>query len=249
MIKANKSKPVLYRSYLSAESAVKGIQASKKNALRLFEDSRTLFGKKRYATACALSILAIEEATKPAIIRKIVLANSSAELKRGWQLFACHIDKINPWIIPHLIKETKTHVDFIEQFMRKKNPILLDSIKQLSFYVGCHGKAHWSDPAIIVNESLANSVINNAAILIMSGQLTNIDTLKGIELWKEHMQGLFSTGYARANEMIIEYFKKAKTLKIFSDENDIPKETAFDFMTTALVLGDGEAREQKDIFK
>src|SRR5438046_3029868 len=93
MTERQKSKPDPYRGPLTPESAAVGIKEAKSNASRLFDDAQLLFEKNRFPSACALAALSIEEASKPALIRKLLIAESPVEVRRGWQLFASHHDK------------------------------------------------------------------------------------------------------------------------------------------------------------
>jgi hypothetical protein len=67
--------------------------------------------------------------------------------------------------------------------------------------------------------------------------------ISGLALWSTHMAGCFSVGYVKANNLIVEFFEKAADAGLLP-ERKIPQEVAFDFMTTALMLSDGEAEEQ-----
>ena len=242
-----KSKPTPYRGTLTPKSASEGIHIAKTNATRLLNDAEMLSKNGRYPSACVLAALAIEELSKPAIIRKIVIAESPQEIARAWKLFSSHLEKGAPWIVPHLINATATYEDFVEEFMRNRDPLLLDSLKQISIYCGCYGKSHWSSPAEVIEKDLAEQLIATARILNLSGQFSPLDSEEGIRLWKSHMKGCFSVGYVTANNKIVEFFAKAADHGLLS-ESRIPESVAFDFMTTALILSDGEVEEQKRMF-
>ena len=242
-----KSKPTPYRGILTPKSASEGIHIAKTNATRLLDDADMLFKDGRYPSACALAALAIEELSKPAIIRKIVIAESPQETSRAWKLFSSHLDKGAPWIVPKLIESNATYEDFVEEFIRNKDPLLLDSLKQISIYCGCYGNSHWSSPAEVIEKDQAELVIATARILNLSGQISPLDSEEGVRLWKNHMKGFFSVGYITANNKIVEFFAKAAEHGLLT-EKLIPKSVAFDFMTTALILSDGEVEEQKRMF-
>lgn len=240
----NKSKASPYKGTLTAESASVGIRTAKANAKRLLDDAESLVGKERYPSACALACLSIEEISKPAIIRKILLADCPDQLLRGWKLFTSHPDKAAPWIVPHIIRSNPdTYEHFVDAFMRQRDPVLLESLKQLSIYCGCYGNCHWADPCEVIEKDQADVVLTSARILLHSGQESPVDSTIGLELWQSHMQGCFSVGYVTANNKIVEFFWRAADTGLLS-ERRIPPEVAFDFMTTALVLSDGEAVEQ-----
>ena len=243
-----KSKPEPYRGPLTPHTAATGIAAAKSNAKRLFEDAQLLLEKQRFPSACALAALSIEEISKPAFIRKLLLAESPEQVRKSWLLFASHHDKAAPWIVPSLIaSQPETYEDFVEQFMRTRDPVLLDSLKQLSIYLGCYGACHWAAPVEVIATEQADAVIASARILILSGQVSELDSPAGLALWKTHMKGCFSVGYVTANDMIIQFFSKAHAAGLLEDSR-IPTSVAFDFMSTALALSDGEAAEQKRIY-
>lgn len=242
-----KSKPTPYRGTLTPKSASEGIHIVKTNATRLLDDAKILSKNGRYPSACALAAIAIEEQSKPAIIRKIVIAESPEEIAHAWKLFYSHLEKGAPWIVPHLMRGTSTYEDLVEEFMRNRDPILLDSLKQISIYSGCYGKSHWSSPSEVIEKDQAELLIYTAKILNLSGQISPLDSEEGIRLWKTHMKGCFSLGYVTANNKIVEFFSKAADQGLLID-NIIPKSVAFDFMTTVLILSDGEVEEQKRMF-
>jgi len=127
-----KSKPAPYRGRLTPKSASEGIHTAKINATRLLDDAEMLSKNARYPSACALAALAIEELSKPAIIRKIVIAETPQEVAHAWKLFSSHLEKGATWIVPQLIKETATYEEFVERFMKNRDPLLLDSLKKIS---------------------------------------------------------------------------------------------------------------------
>ena len=240
----SKSKASPYKGTLTAESASIGIGTAKANAKRLLDDAEALIVKERYPSACALACLSIEEISKPAIIRKILLADSPEQVSIGWKLFSSHHDKAAPWIVPHIIHSNLgTYEQFVNAFMNMRDPVLLDSLKKLSIYCGCYGNCHWADPHKVIEKGQADVVLNSARILILSGQASPLDSPSGLRLWQSHMQDCFSVGYVLANDKIVEFFYKAAERGLLS-EPKIPQEEAFDFMTTALVLSEEEtARE------
>lgn len=244
MASDRKSKAFPYKGILTPDSASIGIATAKTNARRLLDDAETLSVKERYPSACALACLSIEEISKPAIIRKILLANSPEQVSAGWKLFSSHHDKAAPWIVPHIIHSNpETYEQFVNSFMHMRDPILLDSLKQLSIYCGCYGHCHWADPHKVIEKDQAAVVLNSARILILSGQASLVDSPGGLRLWQSHMQGLFSVGSVVANNKIVEFFYRAAESGLLP-EPKIPPEVAFDFMTTALVLSDEETQKE-----
>ncbi|MDO8751905.1 MAG: AbiV family abortive infection protein [Dehalococcoidia bacterium] len=243
-----KSRPNPYRGSLTLTAAVRGIVVAKENAVRLLADAKLLLENARHPSACALAVLSLEEAIKPGIIRKIILATNEEETRKGWRLFTSHLDKLTPWIIPSLIAENpETYEDLVELFMRKQDPVLLDSLKQIAIYSGCYGKSHWSAPKDVINKSVAEIIVHAALVFATSGQQTQVDSEDGLNLWKNEMAGCFSVGYVTANNRIVQFFETAKRSGIVTGELPIPLECAFDFLATAMVLSDGEVAEQRQL--
>ena len=147
-----------------------------------------------------------------------------------------------------IAEQPETYEDLVEQFMRKQDPILLDSLKQIALYSGCYGKSHWSAPVDVIEKSQAHAIIHIASVLVISGQVTEVDSEEGLSLWKDRMAGCFSVGYVTANNRIVDFFKAAKELNMVTGDTTIPRECAFDFMATAMMLSDGEAAEQRRLF-
>jgi len=247
MQERRKSKPDPYRGPLIPKSAAAGIMASKLNAKRLFEDAERLFQASRFPSACALAALTVEEASKSAIIRKILLAQTTEEVSRGWKMFASHHDKATPWILPHIVGESAAFEDFVERFMRNSDPVLLDSLKQISIYCGCYGKCHWSAPTDVIEKDQAGMVLRTAKISTCGGELSDLDSEQGLSLWSNHMRGCFSVGYVTANDRVVQFLHKAHEIGLLS-ESRIPPTVAFDFMATVVALSDGEAEEQRILY-
>ncbi len=234
MVHEAKSKASPYRGTLTTESASVGIGTAKANAKRLLDDAEALLAKERYPSACALACLAIEEISKPAIIRKILLANSPEQVRRGWKVFSSHHDKAAPWIVPYIIgSNPETYEHFVEAFMHQRDPVLLDSLKQLSIYCGCYGKCHWADPREVIEKDQTNVVLKSARMLLLSGQGSPVDSPNGLELWQSHMRNCFSIGYVAANNKIVEFFYKAADAGLLS-ERTIPPEIAFELGVTGV---------------
>ena len=233
-----------YRGRLSPQSASAGISAAKTNARRLLTDAETLLRMERHPSACALAALAIEESSKPAIIRKVLLARTPEEHRKGWRLFSSHHDKAAPWVVPHIVRSRPgTFENFVEAYMRQGDPVLLDSLKQLSIYCGCYGNCHWANPSDVIERDQSELVVDTARFILLSLQLSNLDSPAGLALWQSHMEGCFSVGYVTANNKVVEFFHAAADAGLLA-ERRIPPDVAFDFMTTVLVLSDGEAAEQ-----
>src|SRR5882672_9456339 len=128
-----------YKGRLSAAEATQGINCAQKNALRLVEDAELLLGHKRYPSALALAILAIEEAGKVSILRAVVLARSDDEAKADWKEYRSHTSKNRLWpILEYGLKGARKLDDFAALVAGDtEHPLILDQLKQLAFYTDC----------------------------------------------------------------------------------------------------------------
>jgi AbiV family abortive infection protein len=175
-----------YNGNLSVQDIAAGINASRKNALRLAEDARLLFENGCYPSAVALSILAIEESGKTSILREMAIAEENVEVQRIWKKYRSHTAKNTMWIFPHLVASGARRLDEFKSLVEEgsEHPFLLDQIKQVSFYTDCLGKKHWSIPGEVIDANLAKSILETAQILSKGDEVT----IREIELWVKHMK-------------------------------------------------------------
>lgn len=176
-----------YRGSLTPKQAALGIKLARGNAARLINDADLLAASNRYASACALAILAIEELGKVQAIKVILLASNEAMLKAGWKDYRNHRAKNVQWIIPMLaVQGAKT----LNQMRAAADPLgdhtaLLDSVKQLSFYTDSYGKeGRWSEPVEAVDQDLACCIIETAKALNRQDETTE----RELVLWVEHVR-------------------------------------------------------------
>src|SRR5882724_4716347 len=92
-----------FKGRLSAGGIAAGINAARRNASRLACDARLLLTQKRFPSACALAVLAIEEAGKASVLREIALARSDEELKDAWRQYRSHTSKNRMWPIVEFV--------------------------------------------------------------------------------------------------------------------------------------------------
>jgi AbiV family abortive infection protein len=174
-----------FRGRLSAAGIAAGINAARRNAGRLAQDARLLLAQRRFPSACALAVLAIEEAGKASVLREIALARNDDELKDAWREYRSHTSKNRMWPIVELVlKGARKLEDFAPLFDEDADhPLLLDQVKQISFYTDCLGKAHWSVPEEVIDEALAS-------VLVVTGELLGKGedvSEREIELWNKHL--------------------------------------------------------------
>jgi len=85
-----------YKGRLDYAQIADGINAARRNALRLLEDAQILLRAERYATAASLAILSIEESGKQHILRGLALATADEELLGLWRDYRSHTKKNIP---------------------------------------------------------------------------------------------------------------------------------------------------------
>jgi AbiV family abortive infection protein len=174
-----------FRGKLSAAQIAAGINAARRNAARLAHDARLLLNQERFPSACALSVLAIEEAGKASVLREIALARNGEELKEAWQQYRSHTSKNRMWpIVEFVLKGARKLQDFASLFQDgADHPLLLDQVKQLSFYTDCLGKAHWSEPENVMDKPLASMLVVTSELLGKGEDVSQ----REIELWIKHL--------------------------------------------------------------
>ncbi|MBN1911859.1 MAG: AbiV family abortive infection protein [Pirellulales bacterium] len=184
-----------FRGTLSAAEIAAGINSARRNAQRLAEDARLLLNNKRYPSACALAVLAIEEAGKASVLRGIALAQDDAALKDAWRRYRRHTSKNQMWPIVHFVlKGARKLHDFAPLFHNDaEHPRLLDQLKQLSFYTDCLGKSHWSIPEEVIDSHLALMLVITGELLGKGKDISE----REIELWIIHL----SPVWGRANKI------------------------------------------------
>ena len=75
--------------------------------------------------------------------------------------------------------------DFLELFRDDaEHTDLIDQVKQIGFYTDCLGKCHWSEPDKVIDEELANSLVQIAGFLTKSEEVS----VREMELWVQHLK-------------------------------------------------------------
>jgi AbiV family abortive infection protein len=175
-----------YKGRLSPEQIAEGINAASSNAARLVEDAELLLERGRYPSAAALAVLAIEEAGKVSILRHLAVSKDDRELNTCWHDYRSHTKKNVTWLLPQLVAEGARRLDDFRPLFSEDadHPFVMDQVKQIAFYTDCLGKAHWSIPHDVIDESLARMLVQIAKIFSKPSQVTP----KEIELWVKHMK-------------------------------------------------------------
>jgi AbiV family abortive infection protein len=170
---------------LTAEQAAAGMNVALRNARRLALDARRLLEAGSPPSAASLAALSIEESGKVSILRGLVLAHSDSELRESWRDYRSHTKKNVAWILPHLAARGVRNLEGFRPIFdsTSNHPELLDSVKQLGFYTDCLGKGHWSEPAEVIDEGLARSLVATAELLAIEKMVS----AREVELWIEHL--------------------------------------------------------------
>lgn len=180
-----------YRGSLSAQEIAQGINAARRNAVRLVEDAKLLLEAKRYPTAAAIAVLAIEEAGKAPILRALPFARTPEEIEEIWRDYRNHRAKNGAWVVLDWArgKELKA-IDFARIIDKDaKHTEVLEAIKQISLYTDCYRARQWSEPSASIDAELAEGLVNAADILARARPVA----VREIELWIEHMVPAWNT--------------------------------------------------------
>ena len=181
-----KARATKYRGELTAAQIADGMNAARRNARRLADDAKLLLDAGSYPTAAALAALSVEESGKSSVLRGLALAPTAAARRRAWKEYQSHRSKNAAWILPQLVARGARDLDSLRLATDSSadHTALLDQIKQLGLYTDCLGHAHWSEPADVINESLASSLVGIADLLVNA----EIVSEREMALWVEHMR-------------------------------------------------------------
>jgi len=174
-----------YRGKLSADQVAVGINAALQNAKRLAEDASLLFEAGRFPSAASLAILSIEESGKVSILRSLALAKTKEDIADAWRDYRSHTKKNVSWLLPQLSAQGARKLDDFKALFEESSdhPYLLDQLKQIAFYTDCLGRAHWSKPQEVIDESLAKILIHVAKLFARDKNVSKTE----IELWIKHI--------------------------------------------------------------
>ncbi len=220
-----------YAGPLNPAQIAAGIEAAQGNAIRLIEDAKVLFDAKRLPSATALAILSMEERGKVTILKRLAGMDDPAGVKTVWKEYRSHRAKNAGWIIPDLVRDGARTMQAMALAVEKdeEHSVILDALKQVSFYTDCLGKQHWSIPTNVVDEALAKSMI--AAAELMWG--AKPVAVREIELWAEIV------GPHHAKTTMVEAVLQWQSAMIAEGLSDTPIEALAAFMTGELVtVGD-----------
>lgn len=175
-----------YSGQLTPDKIAEGINITQANAVRLASDARMMLDARRYETAAALAILAIEESGKDSLLRELALAANDDEAKKCWRRLRSHTAKNAIWIFPELVGRGARRLDEFAGVVDESSDHseVLDKLKQVCFYSDCYGQARWHQPQGVMTESLATHLVRTAELLAAGRGVTP----REIELWIQHMR-------------------------------------------------------------
>ncbi|HAQ00469.1 AbiV family abortive infection protein [Rhodospirillum rubrum] len=180
-----------YRGPITPASAAEGMNAARQNALRLVFDAKLLLEAERYPTAASVAALSIEESGKLSILRTIVVLSDVNRLRDEWRRYRDHRSKNGAWILPDLARKGARHLYELAMTIERdgEHTAILNSIKQIGFYTDCYGKIHWSNPSMVIDRELANSLVKIAEILTPKNDVT----VRELELWVDAIRPVYGT--------------------------------------------------------
>jgi AbiV family abortive infection protein len=218
-----------YRGWLSSAEIAGGINAAKRNALRLVNDARLLNENGRAASATALAILAIEESGKITILRLLALMDTDKDVAARWREYRSHKDKNAHWpLLDLFFKGARRLDDFLPMFdPTARHPQILDTVKQLCLYTDSFGKGRWTEPDRVIEKKLADSFVLVAEVFARSRDVT----AEEIDLWVQYLKPVWNVGDAARNKALLEWDKEMRRRGLITAEHSTTMET---FMTTGV---------------
>lgn len=154
-----------YVGQLTPSQVAAAINAANANARRLAGDADLLLGSGRFPSAAALAILAIEETGKYTILQSLALARTEEERSGYWRDFYNHWSKNAEWVLPafEALMQPRTARDYTPVYDDvAPHRVLLDQLKQQSFYSDFDMKGDPLSPESIVDEEVAKGLVQIA---------------------------------------------------------------------------------------
>ncbi len=225
-----------YCGTLTSSQITEGMNTARQNARRLYEDARLLFEHRRYASAAALAVLAIEESGKLPILRELALARDEKAVRSAWRSFRSHTKKNAHWlIVEKFMRGARRASEFGEMFEPDADhPHLLDMVKQISFYSDCLGKSHWSQPEQVIDQDLAKVLLQIAEVLAQGREIQTDE----IDLWVQYMQPVWGLAKSPRERALFEWDKELRRRGIVKNGSTTMEE----FFTRGLVPMDPEKK-------
>lgn len=204
-----------YKGKLTSNEIADGMNAASRNAKRLSDDANILLKEKRYPSATALAILSIEESGKISILRELSVVNNEKSIADCWRSYRSHKKKNIAWLLPQLANEGATMLDDFRPLFEKNanHPIVLDQLKQLSFYSDCLGDKNWSIPDQVIEKDLARSIVSIANILSNNEEINPLE----IELWIKHLGPVWMLSDAAMKKGLENWYDEMQSLGLATE--------------------------------
>jgi len=204
-----------YRGKLTVNQITDGMNAARRNAIRLLNDAKSMLNSNSYPSATALSILSIEESGKVSILRRLSLAITDIEVLKIWKDYRSHTKKNVLWSFPEMVARGVRKLDDFRLIFdeRSDSPNLLDNVKQISIYTDCLSKAHWSEPDQVIDRELAESLVRVAEILASVGEITTTE----IELWISNFRGVDLSDLSKSREALLHWYYDMQAAELLPD--------------------------------
>ncbi len=210
-----KTRLTKYRGDLSPAQIAHGINAARRNARRLADDAKLLLDSGRYPTAAAIAALSVEESGKSSVLRGLALSPNVDVRRNAWKDYRSHRSKNAAWILPELVAKGARDLDSLRLAADSsaEHTAILDQLKQIGFYTDCLGDAHWSEPAKVIDENLARSLVGIANLLAREGTVTE----REMELWVEHMRPVYGAPPILMNTALLNWFAAMRQNGLWED--------------------------------
>lgn len=212
-----------YRGKLNPQQIADGMNAAAKNARRLLCDAELLLGASRFPTAAALAILAIEEAGKNTILRQLATSSNEAGIKNAWKAYRSHRQKNLASIVPDLAAKGARNIDDFKTAFdgTSDHSAEVDMVKQIATYTDCLGDAHWCEPEEVIDQALANQMVEAARILVRKDD-TYLHTAREIELWTHYLGPVMDKPLATMKVALSEWYDAMRSEGLVdSDEKTV----------------------------
>jgi AbiV family abortive infection protein len=162
-------------------------KATKFNAESLLMASELLFNNGHYSGSVALSIVSIEESSKPSILLfDIGMSETEEELIKAWRCFRSHSEKNPFWQYSEFARFWSHKDPNLAPLLVTSGitPKSLDSVKQNALYFDVHKEKTWMVPFAIFTKEVAELFLGHAKSFVKFPLLTREE----IEAWIKHMR-------------------------------------------------------------
>ncbi|MDP9160990.1 MAG: AbiV family abortive infection protein [Acidobacteriota bacterium] len=172
-----------------------------KKCKRLLADAHKLFQTKSYPSSLSLSVLAVEESGKRAVIERILLAKTNKQWKEYWREYTSHTAKNNSWVVPNLVMSGAQHIDDFKVLADQESPhpYVLDEFKMWGFYTECLG-VQWAEPEKTITPEIAFEVLHLANRVISNTREVTADQMAA---YVKHLSPVWTEDCRKANSTAV----------------------------------------------